>query len=446
MSGPALSSARRRTSRHAATLAALAIAAVPGAAHAASPASDPFYTYDGATPLSQVAPGTILKSRTSQYRVAGIITPLKMVQLAYRTTSQSGQPLLNVTSIIKPPWQIGAAKLLSYQSAYDSLNPADQPSSHFAGSVTFGGMFNAAEAALTITWLLSGYTVAVPDTEGQQADFAAGPEYGRNTLDALRATYASSAVGLPASTKTGLLGYSGGAIATEWAAELAPTYAPEINSKLVGAAFGGVLVNPARNLHYVDGSTIWAGVTPMAIIGTARAFGIDLQPYLSDYGKQLYEQMKDDSIAQVLGAYPGLTWSKLARPEYPSPETIPDYVRVVNELIMGTGGTPTVPMYIGQGVRGDYEGTPNAKPGIGAGDGVMIAGDVRTLARNYCDAGTKLFYREYASSHIGTLAAWLPSATSWLQDRFAGRGVPTNCGLIAPGNPLDPVVLEPSGQ
>ena len=49
-----------------------------------------------------------------------------------------------------------------------------------------------------------------------------------------------------------MLGYSGGAIATEWAAELAPTYAPDaldVNARLIGAVIGGVLVDPAHNLH-----------------------------------------------------------------------------------------------------------------------------------------------------------------------------------------------------
>jgi hypothetical protein len=347
--------------------------------------------------------------------------------------------VVNVTSVIKPPFQLGAPKLVSYQSAYDSLNPADQPSTHFVGNVTLGGMANAGEGLLTASWLLQGYTVAVPDTEGQNANFAAGPEYGRNTLDALRATYASPTVGLPPSTKTGLLGYSGGAIATEWAAELAPSYAPDVNARLIGAAFGGVLVSPGHNLHYIDGSKTWAGVMPMAIIGAARSFEIDLQPYLSDYGRKVYAAMKDDSIVQVLGAYPGLTWKKLAKPEYSTPESVGIYVDVVNQLIMGTGGTPTVPLFIGQGNRGDLEGTRNDQPGIGAGDGVMIAGDVRSLARQYCDAGTKVLYKEYKASHVGALGSWLPSASTWLQARFAGRGAPANCDAIAPGNSLAPI-------
>src|SRR5262249_43982608 len=146
----------------------------------------------------------------------------------------------------------------------------------------------------------------------QAADFAAGPGYGMNTLDSLRAALASRATGLASATKIGLIGYSGGAIATEWAAELAPAYAPDINRRLVGAAMGGVLVDPAHNLHYVNGSSIWAGVIPMAVIGVARSFGIDLTPFLTAYGLELDHRLRHASIVQVLGAYPGLTWTQLA--------------------------------------------------------------------------------------------------------------------------------------
>lgn len=280
----------------------------------------------------------------------------------------------------------------------------------------------------------------MPDTEGEQADFAAGPEYGINTLDSLRAALGSSATGLAATQKIGLIGYSGGAIATEWAAELAPSYAPTVNRRIVGAAMGGVLVDPAHNLHYVDGSSIWAGVMPMAIIGVSRAFHIDLTPYLSAYGAQLNTKLQNASIEQVLGAYPGLTWSQLAKPQYPEPEDIPSYVKVVNQLIMGSRGTPTVPLFIGQGANGALEGTPGNKPGIGPGDGVMIAGDVRTLARGYCARGVPVQYVEYdALSHTTSAVPWVPAAEAWLASRFAGVAAPQDCAQIAPGNSLAPI-------
>ena len=421
-------------------LAAALTMAVPAASAAPpTPEEDPFYEYAGGTPLGQIAPGTVLKSRTLSYHVVGLPLPVKAVQLLYRSTSQLGEPTVNVTSVLKPPLSFGTPQVVAYQSFYDSLNPVDEPSYAISGGLTLGGAIPQVESALIGPELLAGRTVVVADTEGENADFAAGPEYGMNTLDSLRAALVAPATGLAGAKKIGLIGYSGGAIATEWAAELAPTYAPDVNAKLVGAAMGGVLVDPAHNLHYVEGSLSWAGVMPMAIIGVSRAFHIDLTPYLSEYGAQLYAKLEKASIAEALAHYPGLTWAQLAKPEYPTPESIPVYVHTVNQLIMGTGGTPTTPLFIGQGALGELEGTPGNKPGIGEGDGVMIAGDVRSLARQYCGAGDKVLYNEYPLGHITAAVPWITAAVPWLEARFAGAGAPSNCGSIAPGNPLTPI-------
>ena len=124
---------------------------------------------------------------------------------------------------------------------------------------------------------------------------------------------------------------------------------------MIGATIGGVLVHPAHNLHYVGGSVTWAGVMPMAIAGIARAFHINFTQYLSDNGKKIFKDMENASIINVLGQYPGLTWKDLASPAYPTPEDIPLYVTMVNKLIMGTSGTPTIPLFIGQGANGVLE-------------------------------------------------------------------------------------------
>jgi Secretory lipase len=226
----------------------------PAAGAAAPPEQDPFYSYEGSTPLANIAPGTVLKTRTLSYHVAGVPLPIKAAQLLYRSTGETGQPTVNVTSVLQPPLRLGAPTIVSYQSFYDSLNPEDEPSYAISGGVTLGGLIPTAESGLIAPALLAGETVVVPDTQGETADFAAGPEYGMNTLDSLRAALGSPASGVAGAKKIGLIGYSGGAIATGWAAELASSYAPDISSRIVGATMGGVLVDPAHNLHYVDGS------------------------------------------------------------------------------------------------------------------------------------------------------------------------------------------------
>ncbi|WP_020667618.1 lipase family protein [Amycolatopsis nigrescens] len=418
--------------------AAMATSAAPAEA-ATQAATDPFYAYDGSAPLSSFAPGDVLKTRTLPYHVIGIPTPLQAIQLLYRSTDAQGRPSANVTSVVRNLSGDGS-KAISYQSFYDSLDPEHGPSRAIAGDVSLGGLIANAESFVLAPALALGYNVVIPDTEGQSANFAAGPEYGTNTLDSIRAVTRFSGTGLNSSTKFGMIGYSGGAIATNWAATLAPSYAPEVNRNLVGFAEGGVLVAPAHNLKYVDGSLVWAGIIPMALIGVARSYDIDLEPYANEYGLEVLEKLKHASIANVLAQYPGLTWQKMVKPEYANPNSVPEFVEAVNRVNLGQAATPTIPGLIGQGNGGVLEGTFNNPPGIGTGDGVMVAGDVRALARQYCATGNKsIQYTQYdALSHVGAALPWVPTAIAWLNDRFDGKAAPSNCGQIPEGNSLAP--------
>lgn len=404
------------------------------------PGLDPFYGYDGTAQLSTFAPGAVLKTRTGVAHIESIPTPVRMTQLLYRTTDQLGGPTQTVVSVLRPPVQTGPVKVISYQSFYDSLTQRCQPSWVLNGGKD-QGTYVIEEAAMA-GYLLQGYTIVTSDFEGQDPVFGNGPSAGRATLDGIRAAFASPAVGLPAKAKVALLGYSGGAIGTDWAAELAPTYAPDVNARLVGAAMGGLLVDPIHNLHYIDGSRYWTGVLPMALMGIANAFGIDIDPYLSDYGRMVVTDLEDACILDANGHYPGLTFAKLVKPQYADPLSIPPVRAVVDKIVMGTGGRPTVPLMIRQGLGGPGEGTrPSAV--YGKGDGVMIAGDVRTLARQYCAEGLKVDYAEGPLSHSPTGITSILEASPWIADRFAGTTAPSDCASIKPGNSIAPIGSQP---
>src|SRR5271157_3315438 len=121
----------------------------PGMAVAAlQPKDDPFYSYTGSTPLANIAPGTVLKTRSFRYHIFGFPTLLETTQLLYRSTSQTGKPTVNVTSVIAPPIQFDKTKVLSYQSAYDSLNRNDEPSYAISGGLRLGGVVPNVEAAV----------------------------------------------------------------------------------------------------------------------------------------------------------------------------------------------------------------------------------------------------------------------------------------------------------
>ncbi|HNI70037.1 MAG TPA: lipase family protein [Marmoricola sp.] len=431
-----------------AALSVLSLLVPIQSASAAGPMTgpDPWYTYDGAKPLADYQPGDILKVRRSKYHLLGLPTPVRAVQILYRSTSALGTPTANATSVLIPPGKHFKKRVVSYQSFYDSMNPDDGPSRAIRGDLTLGGLVNVAEAGLLAPLLTHGYIAIVPDTEGQKADFAVGPVYGMNTLDSIRAVRKLRPGGLKKNAKVGLFGYSGGAIGTNWAAALAPSYAPDVNKDLVGATSGGVLVDPAHNLKYISGSLVWAGVAGMAIVGLSRTYGIDMSQYMSDYGKSLVPKFSVAGIADVLLEHPWLKWEHVVKPEYANPNTIPEYVEVANKVNLGSAPTPTIPIQVMQGTGGWMEGTGGMIPGIGTGDGVMVAGDVRQLMRQYCDAGAQVEYHEVGLSHVTTAMVWIYPAFMYLQDRFNNKPAPSNCAGIKPGNSLAPEVYQPAAD
>lgn len=286
-------------------------------------------------------------------------TPVKAVQILYRSTDSVGAPIANVTSVLLPPRPQPVVKVITYGSAYDSLNPEDSPSRAVAGdaqlngrtpsgNAAVGGGSLAGEAPVFVPLLLAGYTVVIPDTVGPTANFAAGPQYGINTLDALRAATRVEQTRIPTDAKVGLLAYSGGAIATNWAAIQVPSYAPDINKRLVGVAQGGLLVNPANKLRRVNGSPMWSGVAGIALIGISRSFHVNFDKYLSERGRQVMHRLRDASISNVLRQYGNLTWSQLVKPAYRHPNSAPEYVDVTNRLNMDRRRFPPHPCSSGK--------------------------------------------------------------------------------------------------
>jgi hypothetical protein len=392
------------------------------------PHDDPFYTYDGDTPLADVAPGTVLKHRTVTLTfMRQGQTPIEAEQLLYRTVDEQRRPTVTVTTVVQPLG--GVTGVVAYLSFYDALGDSCSPSYTLRGGVPKASSDeqNAdIEEALVVSLAAQGYAVTVPDFEGVDLHWVAGHESGWSTLDSIRAT--QSYLGMDAATTpVGLMGYSGGSIAGEWASELAPKYSPELN--IVGAALGGLPVHLAHNLNYVNGSPAWSGVIPAVLVSLGRAFGIKMRRYESDYGRKLTHEVSDQCIGSFMGAYPGLRVQKLMKPEYRKFLEVPAFARVVNRLIMGSAaGTPQTPMFL---AVGDADGT---------GDGVMIVKDVEALGYQYCHEGVTVQFTKYQDSdHTQAGALFFPAAEEFLAERMLGVPFSGNCASIGEGNSLAPI-------
>ena len=393
------------------------------------PNQDPFYSYSGSTPLAGIAPGTVLKQRSVQVALGANSTPITAEQLLYRTTGELGQPIATVTTLLMPTTGTAVPELVGYLGFYDALGAQCDPSYTLQGGNPGAANEQQAQAeeAIISSYLAKGFIVTVPDFEGPDLEWTAGYLAGYASLDALRAT--ESYLKLPATTKAGLTGYSGGSIAAEWASEVAPHYAPQLD--IVGVAEGGIPVDYAHNLAYINGATSsWSSIIPAVLDALSLAYGVDLTPYLSSYGVQLTTEDAQACIGSLSGV-PGLTIQQLLKPQYQNFLAVPVFAKIVDDLIMGSvPGDPTGPLFMGVGASD------------GTGDGIMVTADVEGLAHEYCQQGVPLQLSVYqGSDHTQAAAQFEPAAISFLQQRFAGVLFQNGCPSVPTGNSLEPLPI-----
>jgi hypothetical protein len=334
---------------------------------------------------------------------------------------------LSVTTVVMPLTGTVAPKVAAYLSFYDALTSLCDPSYTLRGGDpgALNGSTAEIEQALVESLRASGDIVTIPDFEDERVDYVAGTESGMSTLDGIAATL--SVLGLTNATPIGLMGYSGGSIAADWAAELAQSYAPQLN--IVGTAMGGIPVDLAHNLRYINGSAAWSDVIPASMVGITRSFHIDFGKYLSRYGKKVVAAESHECIGQFMGAYPNLTLKKMLKPKYADVYRVPVFRSTLNKLIMGSApGHPEGPMLM---VAGNVDGT---------GDGVMVEQDEQQLAYEYCHQGVPVDFEQLKQlNHDGAGIAFFPQGIAYLQTRFLGIPPESTCGSIQRGSSLAPL-------
>jgi hypothetical protein len=278
-------------------------------------------------------------------------------------------------------------------------------------------------APIPLQYAAEGYNVVTSDYEGEDLAYGAGQQSGYETLDAIRA--AEKWLGVPEiSTPVGMVGYSGGSIATEFASELAHTYAPTLD--IVGVAEGGIPVDLFHNIAYVDNpGSSWAWVIGALMVGLVRGFDIHaIDNFLTPQGIAV---VKADRT-QCVGHFTDLTIKQMFKPQYQDFTKVSLFVGILDRLIMSRTGTPRAPLFIGNGLSDSI------------GDGVMVAKDVQQLAYTYCRRGVPVEFHLYAGlSHVQAGQPFLEQAQAFLTQRFEGLPLQDGCSDISPGDSIAPM-------
>ncbi|KAF9893920.1 hypothetical protein FE257_008891 [Aspergillus nanangensis] len=209
--------------------------------------------YDQPDDIASYSPGDMIRTR----EVPPLLQPLfssipanvstkAVYQYLYRTTDSLGEPVAAVVTLLEP-YDSDPEKLVAYQTPYDSANPDCSPSYTVQARLGegFGGFplpdtNTSTDIPFIAAALNQGWWVLTTDYEGLEAQFTVGLQSGHATLDSIRVVLQEGpSVGLSSDARYALWGYSGGALASSWAAELQPTYAPELN-------FAGVELRRSR--------------------------------------------------------------------------------------------------------------------------------------------------------------------------------------------------------
>jgi len=365
----------------------------------AEPANDPFYRPPAG--FESAAPGTVLATRPVAVKGLGLPVPVDASQFLVRSTDAKDAPTAVVGTLMVPkgPYPAGVRPLVSYQPATDSLGDQCNPSYKLQTGTEY-------ELPLMMQALQHGWAVVVTDYEGPQNAFAAGRMAGHAVLDGIRAAEAQPGAGLAgAATPVGLWGYSGGGLATSWAAELQPGYAPEL--AIAGVASGGTPADFQAAVRQIDGG-IASGLVLLASTGLTRAYP-EMLTLLNDAGRDMVRRIGDMCVGEAVSTFPYRHLNEFTTSKEPLAEPVARAVLETNHL---GRLTPKAPVFLYHSVW----------------DELIPFTSARALQADWCRGGGHVtLYADALSEHSSLAVSGAPLAVSYLGSRFAGIDVPATC-------------------
>jgi triacylglycerol lipase len=377
------------------------------------PGDDPFYQPPAG--FERRAPGTVLRSRDVQLAFLGLIPQrFTATQLLYRTTDLDGHASTTVTTVLTPTERTPdmPCPIVSYQCAIDAVTGRCFPSYALRRRAKAAGALAQFELLLIVAALAEGWAVSVPDHGGPHGVFGAPFEPGYCVLDGLRAALNFEPLALSGSAPIGLWGYSGGGLATAWAAEMYDGYAPELN--VVGAVLGSPVGDLGQTYHRLNGK-FFSGLPTMVVAALMHSYP-DLRRVISERvtpeGKVLFDQLATMTTAQAVMRLRKQDMANMVDRPLEEILSLPEVQHVFDNIRLGIAA-PTMPVLIVQAVH----------------DRIISVDDIDRLAETYAAGGTDVTYhRDRFCEHILLHPLSAPMALRWLRDRFDGRPVDENRG------------------
>ncbi|MFD6326222.1 lipase family protein [Streptomyces sp. NPDC058442] len=363
----------------------------------------------------------------------GLTGPLpgSATRLMYKSTDSTGQPVAVTGAYLEPAarWKAGGPRPL-VAVAPGTMGQGDQCAASLGlehplrlnGRTVSVGYENLAIHRL----LAKGIAVVVTDYAGlgttdRLHTYVNRVDEAHAVLDAVRAARSVRGTSVTADSPVGLFGYSQGGGASAAAAELQPSYAPDV--PLAGTYAGAPPADLASVTEAIDGSEL-AGALGWSLNGFLQS-DPSLRPiaeaHLNAAGKAALTDLSTMCVGDALFGH-GFTestgWTRDGR-------SLSDIIAT----------TPALRAFLESQRIGTLKPSGPVRVATGVSDDLVPHGQARGLAVDWCRKGADVTYKavllpDVGSSllnHFAPLLTDQGSAVDWLTDRLSGKRAASDC-------------------
>ena len=233
---------------------------------------------------------------------------------------------------------------------------------------------------------------------------------GISCSDGLRAAVSFPELGLSPSASMAVWGYSGGGLASGWAAEAAATYAPEL--AIVGAVMGSPVVDPESVARRLNASP-WAGLAALMIASLVHVFPEAkrvVDEHATEDGKALLAEIEGMSTGGAIRRFRNVDIADYVDLSFQELFALPELQHIFQVTRLGQK-TPSMPVLLIQGVH----------------DKIVDVADVDGLVQTYSDGGAAVSYhRDPFAEHLLLYPFAVPMTLWWLAQRLANNDRPNS--------------------
>ncbi|MEV0176796.1 lipase family protein [Streptomyces sp. NPDC050803] len=364
--------------------------------------------------------------------------PGRATRLMYKSTDSNGQPVAVTGAYIEPTadWD-GEGPRPLVALAPGTMGQGDQCSASMGLEHPLqlnGETVSVGYEDLAVYRLLAkGAAVVVTDYAGlgttdRLHTYVNRVDEAHALLDAARAARSVDGASVTAASRVGLFGYSQGGGASAAAAELQPSYAPDVN--LAGTYAGAPPADLTEVTRAIDGSEL-AGALGWSLNGFLQS-DPSLRPiadaHLNSTGQAALTDLSTMCIGDAIFRYGYAKSTKWTTDG-----------RTVSEII---AATPELRDFLDTQRIGRLKPAGPVRVATGISDNLVPHAQARRLATDWCDKGANVSYEAVLLPPVGSallnhaapLLTDQGAAVSWLTDRLKGKQARSNCWSM----PLQP--------